>query len=83
MLIDLTDTNKDGKIDCKEFHRMVYAEDIAATNAASQDKADENFDLIAESSNESDGDEQQINVEPMADDAIEDEFAEGEVDAGD
>ena len=62
---------------------MVYAEDIAATNAAAQDKADENFDLIAESSNESDGDEQQINVEPMADDAIEDEFAEGEVEAGD
>ena len=45
-LIQLTDTNKDGKIDIKEFHKMIYAEDIAqlqATQNAANDDNDEDF----------------------------------------
>ena len=30
-LIDLTDTNKDGKIDMNEFHNMLYSDDILRT----------------------------------------------------
>lgn len=34
LLTSLTDKNKDGKIDANEFHRMLYAEDISASEKA-------------------------------------------------
>lgn len=58
-LIDLTDTNKDGKIDVKEFHRMVYTEDIEARNPAAAVIADDAVEVLEEESNESDDDDEE------------------------
>ena len=54
-LISMTDTNKDGRIDMKEFHDMLYAEDIAQMAAANQSD-DEDIQIVEEVSNESDDD---------------------------
>ena len=48
-LIKLTDTNKDGKVDMNEFHRMLYEEDFA-------EKEDEEEPIIIE---ESDSEEEE------------------------
>ena len=37
-LIMLTDTNRDGRIDAKEFHNMLYKEDLQAAQAALDDE---------------------------------------------
>ena len=61
-LISLTDTNQDGKIDVKEFHKMLYAEDIEATQAAKA-LLDDDIEVLEEESNESDGDEAELGGE--------------------
>lgn len=37
----LTDTNKDGRIDAKEFHKMLYREDLAAAKEAANKEDDD------------------------------------------
>ena len=55
-LIAMTDTNKDGKIDTAEFHRMLYEEDIAKM----AEVEDEDIEIVEEASNESDNEEAEM-----------------------
>lgn len=64
-LIAMTDTNKDGKIDTREFHSMLYAEDIAQMAAAAQSD-DEDIQIVEEVSNESDNEDEEIKAEITA-----------------
>ena len=60
-LISLTDTNKDGRIDVSEFHKMLYAEDITKAEAAMhEDDDDENIEVVEEVSDESDIEESPV-----------------------
>ena len=61
----MTDTNKDGRIDMKEFHSMLYAEDIAQMAAANQSD-DEDIQIVEEVSNESDNEDEEIKAEIRA-----------------
>ena len=63
-LIDLTDTNKDGKIDMNEFHNMLYSDDILRTQTQSQKSAasrlmNDDIEVLEEQSNESDDDDEE------------------------
>ena len=51
-LISLTDKNKDGKIDSKEFSRMLFAKDVAKQSGAVMEGED--IQIVDEASNESD-----------------------------
>ena len=52
-LISLTDTNRDGKIDVAEFHKMLYSDDLAAVNR-DQAEEDDDISIVEEVSHESD-----------------------------
>ena len=57
-LISMTDTNRDGKIDAKEFHAMLYADDLAQlAEAEAAAKEAEMIEVVEEVSNESDDEE--------------------------
>ena len=59
-LISLTDTNRDGKIDVAEFHKMLYSDDLAAAKANQAAlEEDEDISIVEEVSHES-GDENNI-----------------------
>ena len=65
--MNLTDTNKDGKIDTAEFHRMLYSEDIAQM-AAAQLSDDDDIQIVEEVSNESgsENEEEEIKAQVKA-----------------
>ena len=56
-LINMTDANKDGRIDMNEFHSMLYANDLA-------DEEEEQH-IVEEVSNESDSDEEEKKMMPV------------------
>ena len=59
-LISLTDTNRDGKIDVAEFHKMLYSDDLAVAKAnQAAFEEDEDISIVEEVSHES-GDENNI-----------------------
>ena len=73
-LISMTDTNMDGKIDVKEFHKMLYAEDLEARRAAlrpQEESSDEDIiqvveEVSGESGDEDDEIKQEIKAEVLA-----------------